>query len=403
MGQQTTPTEPVETAGKGFDNYIELIPVGTHVDSKGTKVTFTDADFAQAIANTDVSTDAVPIVIGHPKETSPAYGWGKDFKVENGRMYGLFRDVNTDFAEAVEKKSYPNRSISLGRNDKGLYIKHVGFLGGAAPAIKGMAEIQFNEDASEQVFEFNQAQAFSTVGYLLNNVGNLFRSMRDKMIASDGVEAADRFFSEWEINSLQTASERINSQLDSTDNNFSETDAEAAFVDGMVAAAQDKLNAEQAAADAQTAAAAARTAAAAEFAERNDQLAAENQQLKAQMARQAIHAQVAGWQQVGKLTPALSGGVAEFMAGLDAVQTFEFSAANGTQAVSASTWFAEFVERLSPIQLGVEQADGSYTASPTDTASITAAAHEYAKAQSDKGIEVSWTDAVIHVSRSISE
>ena len=53
--------------------WINVFRAGTHTDSTGRVVTFTQADLDQIVANHDLG--AAPAVIGHPKHNDPAYVW----------------------------------------------------------------------------------------------------------------------------------------------------------------------------------------------------------------------------------------------------------------------------------------------------------------------------------------
>jgi hypothetical protein len=66
-------------------------------------------------------------------------------KREGGRLLVRFRDLVPEFVDAVKQKLYPNRSVAI-RPDYSL--AHVGFLGGKAPAVPGLAAIGLAEDAA---------------------------------------------------------------------------------------------------------------------------------------------------------------------------------------------------------------------------------------------------------------
>jgi len=92
-----------------------------------------------------------PIVVGHPKDNSPAFGWVKSLKLFGDKLLALPSKIVPEFVEAVQKGLYRNRSISL--NGDGT-LRHVGFLGGTPPAVKGLADVQFNEGEDVTSFEF---------------------------------------------------------------------------------------------------------------------------------------------------------------------------------------------------------------------------------------------------------
>lgn len=386
---------------KGFDDFIQIATVGTHTASNGESVTFTASDFDEMIANTPPN--EAPFVIGHPKVNAPAYGWGVEYKHDGEKLFVKGGQINPVFASLVESGAYKKRSFSVTKGDAGWKIKHIGWLGAAAPAITGMADVQFAADDNAVDFEFSDVSAFSEVGYRLQTIGGLFRAMRDKMIETDGIEAADRFFSEWQINSLQNAHESIMSRINQNDAmeplfNYSEPDIDAVFAEHMLDAARAVIASEAEAAAALAAAQAAQEQAEAQFSARIAVLSANNDKLHAELARQTIETQKSAWLAAGKLTPATSMGVVDFMTAIVTDKTFEFSDGEAEKTISPVQFFTSFVDGLKPMKLGIEQAKGKLAAKPSDAKSIEFAAKAYQKGQSELGIAVSWTDACIHVS-----
>ncbi|WP_454280213.1 hypothetical protein [Sphingomonas sp. Marseille-Q8236] len=131
---------------------IKILRPGTFTDIHGTKVTFTQADLDQVIASYDRESDPAPIVVGHPKIDAPAFGWIGSLAMENGVLVAHPSEVAPAFAEAVEAGHYRKISPQLyppssPNNPKpgSWYLQHVGFLGGAAPAIKGLGTVTFSD------------------------------------------------------------------------------------------------------------------------------------------------------------------------------------------------------------------------------------------------------------------
>ena len=91
------------------------------------------------------------MVIGHPKTDSPAYGWVEALKREGKTLLAKLKQVQPDFAELVRAGRYKKRSICLNGDGS---LRHVGFLGGAPPAVKGLAEVRFAEGGDLHLFEF---------------------------------------------------------------------------------------------------------------------------------------------------------------------------------------------------------------------------------------------------------
>lgn len=140
--------------GKGFEGWIEIFKTGTHTDSKGHTKTWGDSDLELIVSMHDPKTHEVPLVIGHPESNAPAYGWVEGLKKEGMSLFMKARDIIPEFAEMVKRGLFKKRSISIYPNGT---LRHVGFLGAAAPAIKGLKDISFKEGAEEgATFEFEQ-------------------------------------------------------------------------------------------------------------------------------------------------------------------------------------------------------------------------------------------------------
>lgn len=130
---------------------VEVFRAGDHTDSAGRRRTFTEADLDK-IAAYDPSRHEAPMVIGHPKDNAPAYGWVKRAYREGGSLLVDFKDVAPEFADLVKAGRFKKRSISLYPDGS---LRHVGFLGATPPALKGLKDVQFAEGEAA-TFEFGE-------------------------------------------------------------------------------------------------------------------------------------------------------------------------------------------------------------------------------------------------------
>lgn len=387
---------------KGFDDWVEVFRTGTHIDSKGVTHTFGTEHLDQMVLNT--APDTAPIVVGHPKMDAPAYGWVQELKRDGDVLLAKFAQVDVDFAQVVEDGKFKKRSISAAKNADGqLYVKHIGWLGAAAPAVKGLKDVQFSESDDDVVMEFGEPEAINELAYLIQTVGNLLRGAREKIIADSDIETADRVFPDWQINSLQTAYESVSARLqdkrDATLAYAEPADAVSEYadvLDQVVATVRAQIEANATVTEPPAVVPA---AAPAEFSEREQTLQAENQSLRNQLRQQSIEQQINGWKAVGKVLPADVSGMAEFMGALAETEaSFDFAEGDTQTSVTPSQWFANYVERRAGLPLGKEVAGGN--APPTvrdDAQSIKDAAQEYQESQKQKGIDIDWTAAVVHV------
>lgn len=135
---------------------IEIFRVGTHTSKDGKTREWSEADLKQIADKYNGQKEhEAPVVIGHPKENAPAYGWVESLEAVGNTLYANLKDLAAEFVEAVKQRRYPKRSMSL--YSDGL-LKHVGFLGAVPPAVKGLAETQFKDGAESTDYETSFAE-----------------------------------------------------------------------------------------------------------------------------------------------------------------------------------------------------------------------------------------------------
>ncbi|MDY6989228.1 MAG: hypothetical protein SWQ30_14350 [Thermodesulfobacteriota bacterium] len=122
--------------------WIEVFKTGTHTASNGKTMTVSEADLDRIANQYNPKHHEAPVVIGHPKEADPAYGWVERLKRSGSTLLAKLKDLVPEFVELVKKGLYKKRSISLFPD---LTLKHVGFLGATPPAVKGLADVRFME------------------------------------------------------------------------------------------------------------------------------------------------------------------------------------------------------------------------------------------------------------------
>ena len=131
---------------------FEIFKTGSHTSDKGITRDYSLDDLNFIAKSYDPVVQEAPIVIGHPVDSSPAYGWVESLKVVGDRLIAKAKDLIPEFKEALSNKLYKKRSISLDSEGK---LRHIGFLGGALPAVKGLADIQFSNDENTNTIEFS--------------------------------------------------------------------------------------------------------------------------------------------------------------------------------------------------------------------------------------------------------
>ena len=180
---------------------------GSFVANDGRKLTFQPSVIDELAESYDPAVFAAPIVVGHPKTDSPAYGHVGALGKSGETLQVMKSEVTPEFAAAaIGEKRYNKISIKMFLPDSPAnpkpgkhYLQHVGFLGGVPPAVPGMAPVALAASDDGSV-EFSVA-----FDYEDRVVARLFRSLRDWMIGEKGVETADRVLPDWDVNTLAEA------------------------------------------------------------------------------------------------------------------------------------------------------------------------------------------------------
>lgn len=182
---------------KGLAGWVQIFKGGRQRDATGREHDG-DALIEKAIATFNGDHHEPPAVIGHPRMDDPAYGWvsGLRKSVSNGVaiLEATFKDVDPGFERQVKSGSYKKRSAAFYPDGS---LRHVGFLGAAPPAVKGLANVTFRE-GDGPCFEFGESDW---------SIARVFRSLREWLIEKFDADTADRIVSDWHINEIQRAAE----------------------------------------------------------------------------------------------------------------------------------------------------------------------------------------------------
>jgi hypothetical protein len=134
--------------------WIEIFRTGRQTDSAGNSEYYTPEmldELAAAYNNRANKTGnaPAPVVAGHPADDSPAYGWVERLARRGDRLMALLTDLDDDFLAGIKSGRYKNVSIALNPN-KGL--RHIGFLGAAAPAVEGLRRGEYQSGSDYETF-----------------------------------------------------------------------------------------------------------------------------------------------------------------------------------------------------------------------------------------------------------
>lgn len=135
---------------------IRIFRSGRHTAMNGKTLTFSDDDLKGIVAAYNPDLHEAPLVVGHPEEDDPAWGWVKSLSFTgDGYLEAHVSQVDPIFAEMVKSGRYKKISASLyppntpnNPAPDGYYLRHVGFLGGQPPAVKGLGSATFAEGDS---------------------------------------------------------------------------------------------------------------------------------------------------------------------------------------------------------------------------------------------------------------
>ena len=132
---------------------IQIFKPGRHTALSGQALEFSAADLSASAAAYDPTKSEAPIVVGHPALDAPAYGWVKSLAFADGALDAEPDQVDAAFAEMVAAGRFKKISASFFMPDAAnnpvpgvYYLRHVGFLGAAAPAVKGLRNPSFAAD-----------------------------------------------------------------------------------------------------------------------------------------------------------------------------------------------------------------------------------------------------------------
>ena len=128
---------------------VEIFRAGQHISDDGQALSFSASDIRSMAAAYTPSLREAPLVVGHPANNHPAYGWVKGLTASHdGRLLMQTGQVEPAFAEMVAAGRFKKRSASFyhpqhpGNPRPGSwYLRHVGWLGAQQPAIAGLKDL----------------------------------------------------------------------------------------------------------------------------------------------------------------------------------------------------------------------------------------------------------------------
>lgn len=367
---------------------IHIFRPGRHTSMQGATIDFGEGDLIATAKAYDPTRHEAPLVIGHPRADAPAWGWVGGLTADEGGLFATPRQLDPAFAEMVRAGRFKKVSASFYTPDSPhnpvpgvYYLRHVGFLGAQPPAVKGLAPVPVNfaeGDTEEGCVSFDFAESPG----LLRWLADLFRGLREYVVEKDGTEMADRAIPSYAVSGLQEMAAASAAQAAEIP----------AFAENLTPPKEKSMQKQETS-----------PAGNIDFAEtkaRADELEHKVAYLTGIARKERASRVVDKALADGRLTPAQSVGLADFMAGLDEEGTFDFAEDGGkTTSMSPAAFMAAFLERL-PKQVDFsEAAPGGEEAPDTSSNNIAQRALAYCEEMRAKGVTVSVTDAVAHVSK----
>jgi hypothetical protein len=376
--------------------HFEIFRAGRHTAASGDTLSFSEADLEAAVAAYDPAVHEAPIVVGHPKDNGPAYGWVKALSYADGVISAEPIQVDAAFAEMVVAGRFKKRSASFYTPDApnnpkpgAYYLRHVGFLGAQPPAVKGLKDVAF-ADGEEGVVEFADSNFVASI------VARMMRNLREWMIAEKGIEAADKIAPDYLIGDLE-AQARAPVDIPAAVPSFSEDDPMKI----------EELQARVAALETENAALKS-TQVPADFAEREAGVAAREQAIaerEAVLARQAVEARIDAAVTAGRLLPAQRKHAVDFAMSLaEADAVIEFGEGEQAKKVTQRDAYLLQIEQSPKVIEYGEKSPAGETSSEdaSDTSKVVDKARALvAKAQSE-GKSISFTEAVAQATAELS-
>lgn len=169
----------------------EVFMAGTRADNSGKTVTITPDDVANIAKSYHPNFHEAPIVIGHPSDNAPAFGWVKSLSAQDGKLFAEFGEMDDDFVELVKAGRYKKVSASFyppnhpsNPKPESWYLRHIGFLGALPPAVKGLSPVSFN-DSSDGIVSFGELSESEKLIFDIKSVFARFFNFSETPVSQD--------------------------------------------------------------------------------------------------------------------------------------------------------------------------------------------------------------------------
>lgn len=135
-----------------MEGFIELMRTGCHLDSGGERRCFSEGDLQISAQAYHPEFRLAPLVLGHPSDDRPRFGWVKRLYFGGGSLWGEPMRVSPHLPRWLNEGRYKKVSAAFfppdhPRNPRPgtFYLKHVGFFGAHPTSVKGLRVAFFGE------------------------------------------------------------------------------------------------------------------------------------------------------------------------------------------------------------------------------------------------------------------
>ncbi len=201
--------QPAAAALSALDSWFDVCRTGTHTDMHNTTFTLSEGDLAR-IAAAYATSDPAPVVVGHPETDAPAWGRVDGLRVVGDTLQAKLTRLDDAFRAAVEAGRYAGRSVAIDRDDTGGWsLRHIGFLGGVAPAVQGLSPAMFRAPATAPAATLELAVPLGGTEErsARDTTARALRGLREWVIERSTIEQADRILPDWALTEIQALGE----------------------------------------------------------------------------------------------------------------------------------------------------------------------------------------------------
>lgn len=131
---------------------IEIMKTGVHIASSGISVAYSKSDLELMAAAYSPKRQRAVMTLGHPVDDKPDLGTIDKLTVVGNKLYAHIDQMAEYAINWVREGRYKHVSASFFNPVSpsnpvpgAWYLKHVGMLGAAAPAVKGLTPMAFSE------------------------------------------------------------------------------------------------------------------------------------------------------------------------------------------------------------------------------------------------------------------